>query len=66
MHGRQVGGDPTETGGHRVDLDLLDRIRGLTVRQVVGAQKAQRQGLSDASVEGRGCVGGWVGGLGWS
>lgn len=44
MHGRQVGGDATETGGDRVDLHLLDRIVGLTVRQVVGPQKAQRQG----------------------
>lgn len=44
MHGRQLGGNATETGGDRVDLHLFDGIGILTVRQVVGPQKAERQG----------------------
>lgn len=45
MHGRQLGGNATETGGDRVDLHLFDGIGFLTVRQIVGPQKAERQGV---------------------
>lgn len=44
MHGPQLGGNATETGGDSVDLHLFDGIGLLTVRQVVGPQKAERHG----------------------
>lgn len=66
MHGRQVGGNATETRGDRVDLHLFDGIGVLTVRQVVGPKKAERQGHLQQQEEqidtnDFGCYGWWGG-----